>query len=401
MKKLKVLHLCSSDKGGAFMIAQKISNELLLKGVESELLIFTGVTSNFKITGIRKFDDILKFTLHAFEKLVFLFFEKEKKIRFTFSLGFPGVPFFLLKRKIKSFDIIHIHWINKGFLNVIDLTKINKPIVWTTHDIWIATGGCHLSFDCERFKIGCGNCPYLNNPKENDISSKLFKTKQRIIENLNIVFVSPSNWMFNNLKNSLVTRHKKILKISNGINTDIFYKKEKKIENEVFKIGFVSANLNDSNKAMFRLIEALNLINENINIELVLIGKYKSENPIECIFPITMIDFVSSQEEMNNIYNQLNLLSVTSTLETFPTTIIEAGCCGVPSIAFNVGGISDLINAEVGELIEPFNIEKYSKGIVKILLNPEKYKNLGKLMSKKYGISSVVDNYIDVYNKML
>jgi len=404
MKKLKVLHLCSSDMGGAFMIAQKISNELLLKGIESELIIYSGKNNNFKITGIKLLDNFIKFSLHAMEKFIFLFYEKDKKMRFTFSLGFPGIPYYYIKKKIVNCDIVHIHWINKGFVNVKDLTKFKKPIVWTTHDIWIATGGCHLSFDCDKFKIGCGNCFYLKNLNENDLSSKLYKTKLRIVEKLNVSFVSPSNWMLTNLKSSLITQNSNLINIPNGINVNIFHKQFIERENDVFNVGFVSANLSDSNKAMYRLIEALNLIhksNKKININLVLIGKYKSENPIGCLFPITKIDFVSSQEEMSKMYNQIDLLSVTSTLETFPTTIIEAGCCGVPSIAFNVGGISDIITEEVGELIDPFDIEKYSEGILKILLSKDKYQFLDKFMLQKYGISSIVDNYIDLYKKMI
>lgn len=56
---------------------------------------------------------------------------------------------------VEEADIIHLHWINQGFLSLRDierLVKQNKPIVWTMHDMWPCTGICHHARDCESFR---------------------------------------------------------------------------------------------------------------------------------------------------------------------------------------------------------------------------------------------------------
>ena len=32
-------------------------------------------------------------------------------------------------------DLIHIHWIGKGFIKLSSIKKIEKPIVWTMRDM--------------------------------------------------------------------------------------------------------------------------------------------------------------------------------------------------------------------------------------------------------------------------
>ena len=49
---------------------------------------------------------------------------------------------------LKEADIINLHWINGGFLSLKSLEKLselNKPVVWTLHDMWAFTGGCHYN----------------------------------------------------------------------------------------------------------------------------------------------------------------------------------------------------------------------------------------------------------------
>ena len=68
---------------------------------------------------------------------------------------------FTKTKEYQEFDIIHLHWINGGFVNIKHLAKVDKPIVWTMRDMWPMTGGCHYSMKCEKYKTGCGNCEQL------------------------------------------------------------------------------------------------------------------------------------------------------------------------------------------------------------------------------------------------
>ncbi|MDI1235715.1 MAG: glycosyltransferase [bacterium] len=401
LKPIKVVHLSASDKGGAFVVAQNLVNQMQSVDVIAEHLIFSGKKSSVKITSIALFDTFLKGGLHAFEKFIQLFYEKNKSFRFKFSLGKPGISYFLIKRKIKSADIIHIHWINKGFISLGDLTKFKKPIVWTCHDIWAVTGGCHITNECQQFITGCGNCPMLSMPYPEDISRQLIQKKEAIYKNINLTFVSPSKWMDKNISNSYLGKDQPHLVITNGVNTSIFNYNGKEADEEIFVIGFVAANLNDENKALFRLIEAIRLLPDVQSFKLLLVGKKKSEFTFEIPCPYEIVSDADNAEKMAVLYNKMNAMAVTSTLETFPTTLMEATCCGISVIGFNVGGIRELIIPFNGQLIAPFDIEAFARGIQHFKENRMDKSILSKHSRERYGIESMANTYLKLYSEKI
>ncbi len=77
-------------------------------------------------------------------------------------------------------DIVHLHWINGGMIKIEDLLKIKKPLVWSLHDMWAFTGGCHYDEECQKYKQNCGNCKVLGSKKEKDLSRKVWNRKKRV-----------------------------------------------------------------------------------------------------------------------------------------------------------------------------------------------------------------------------
>jgi len=67
-------------------------------------------------------------------------------------------------------DLIHLHWIGDGFLRIESLARFEVPIVWTLHDSWPFTGGCHLPGGCRRYQESCGCCPVLGSSRIGDLS---------------------------------------------------------------------------------------------------------------------------------------------------------------------------------------------------------------------------------------
>ncbi len=399
-KPIKVVHLSASDKGGAFVVAQNLVDNLQNSGISAKHLVFSGERQTFRLSNISFIDRFLKFSLHAFEKFILFFFEKNSTVRFKFSLGKPGIPYFILKKHLKSADIIHIHWINKGFININDLKYFRKPIIWTCHDIWAVTGGCHLTNGCENYKIGCGYCPMLKSPAHNDISWKSILIKEKIYKSTNLTLVSPSQWMNRNLSESKIGSSLPRLCIKNGIDTAIFKLNNRK-ENNKFVIGFVAANLNDENKAFHRLIEALNKLNDKHLFKLLLIGNQKEtfKFTIPCEFEI--ISDINSPKAMSEQYNRMDALAITSTLETFPTILMEACCCGVSLIGFNVGGIGEIIIPFNGQLIKPFDTESFANGLTHFKDNKMDKAILSKYSIEKFGQSAMVKSYIELYHNKL
>ena len=145
-KPLRILHLNASSAGGAFVAAQRLNEALnKLDGVVSEHWVFEGMEGDFHLwanTWLRKKWAV---GLHALEKLDFLRFESSRKVRFAFSHGKTGINLNQWKA-IQNADIVHLHWINKGFVSLNGLENLmgmGKKIVWTCHDMWPFTGGCY------------------------------------------------------------------------------------------------------------------------------------------------------------------------------------------------------------------------------------------------------------------
>lgn len=401
LKPIRVVHLSASDNGGAFVVAQNLVNQMQSSGIDAEHLIFSGRKANIRISFLSILDKLIKTGFHAFEKFIQTFYEKNKRVRFKFSLGKPGIPYFFINRKLKSADIIHIHWINKGFIDIDHLRKFKKPIVWTCHDIWAVTGGCHLTNGCNQFMSGCGNCPMLLMPYPEDISRQLVQKKDSIYKNINLTFVSPSKWMDRNIANSYLGKNQPHSVITNGVNTSIYKHNGIENETEVFVIGFVAANLNDENKALYRLIEAVSLLPDLHNYRLLLVGKKKSEFTFEIPCEYEIISDANKAEKMTELYNRMDALAVTSTLETFPTTLMEATCCGVSVIGFNVGGVGELIIPFNGQLIAPFDIAAFARGIQHFRENRMEKALLSKHSKERYGIQKTAEAYLKLYNEKL
>jgi glycosyltransferase involved in cell wall biosynthesis len=398
---LKVLHLSASDKGGAFVVAQTLVENIKDVDIIANHLVFTGERSNLKISNLNTLDRLLKFALHAYEKFILMFYEKNKSIRFKYSLGRPGIPFSFLKKKINECDIIHLHWINKGFIDINDIAKFNKPIVWTCHDIWAVTGGCHLTNGCMNFISGCGDCPMLARPEKNDISKKLVDKKETVYRNADLTFVSPSEWMDFNIASSYLGKGFKHLVIPNGIDTSVFRFKPVKRTGNKFVIGFVAANLNDENKALHRLISAIDLLPDKSVISLMLVGEQKAPFRFSIPCEYKIISGVNGSENMAVLYLQMDALAITSTLETFPTTLMEASCCGVSLIGFNVGGIKEIIIPFTGQLISAFDIESYAKGILHFLENKMDKATLSDFSRGKFGNRAMVKAYTELYRQKI
>jgi len=344
-KNLKVVHLNASSAGGAFVAAQRLSCALdLLPEVDSTHWVFEGGEGDFFLWA----DDWLKkkwaFALHALEKLDFLRFEREKAVRFAFSHGKTGVNVSAWEA-IADADVIHLHWVNKGFigLNGLEaLLKLNKRVVWTCHDMWPFTGGCYHPRGCDHFQAGCGNCHYLKSPADGDLSRRVFSAKQRMYQSHggHLQFVTPSQWLKDQaLKSgalSTTVRHG-IQVIPNPIDTDYFYPA---------RIMFAAANLGNAAKgfAEFRWVCNELVARGFSQVEALIVGENRiGDLGLKCKY--RELGFIKDAEQMREAYWQSDVYVTTSHEENLPTTIMESLSCGVPVAAFAVGGIPEMLVA--------------------------------------------------------
>lgn len=379
-KEYKIAFVNTSDyNGGAAIACYRIFEAIVKKGIDATFFVQEKITQNNKVVNIcNSIVSNKSNTLFlAFEKLHFYFFEKSKNIRFAFSTAIAGKKIY--KRKdFRQHKIIHLNWFNQGFLSLKGLEKIlkNHKVVWTLHDMWAFTGGCHYNDDCFNFRKSCGNCKYLKNPRKNDISKKQFLQKKRIYENANLVIVTSSQWLAEEAKTSTLFRSKKIYQIFTPMDLVKFKPIEKKearkyfnIEEDKFVILFGAASLKDTRKGFKYLIEALNILKQQNNIDedkirIALFGKPNYELDKLINYKVVNLGFIKEFDEIVKMYSLSDVYVTTALQDNLPNTVMESISFAVPVVAFNIGGIPEMVKHKYnGFLAEIYSSEQIADGI--------------------------------------
>ena len=418
---MKILLINKTDAGGgAAVAANRLNRALRRNGVDSQLLVQDHLTNQDGVFGV---DHGFTFKQKAFgrfvlERVYFLPYEKDASIRFAFSPANTGLDI-SEHPMVKEADIIHLHWVNQGFLSLESLRKLfslGKPVVWTQHDMWAFTGGCHYSGSCQQFLEFCSFCPFLRKPGKKDLSAQIFAMKRKIYNSTPMSIVACSKWLRGLAKESKLFRYKQTYAIPNPIDTD-FYRPLDNIEARA-RLGlpedkklilFGAANVNDPRKGMRYFIEALNILNDhypnaNEEVELVVFGKMKDNVLKKLPFKVHAFNFVSDPEVLVSLYNSANIFALPSLQDNLPNTVMEALACGTPVVGFSIGGVPEMVShQESGYLAEVKNAMSLADGLYDSLFvaNLEDYANAArKKVEQFYSEEVVAKQYLEVYKTL-
>lgn len=179
------------------------------------------------------------------------------------------------------------------------------------------------------------------------------------------------------MEKSKLIEQNNIVNIPNPININIF-KKQKHFSNKYLKrdnkrvILYGAMKLfEDTNKGSYFVIEAFKqLVNEDYS--LMMFGNRPKDINVEILSQIDFLGFISSEEQLTDIYNMADVVVMPSHQENYPNTVLEAAACQIPVVAFNVGGIPDIVrHKETGYLVDYGNLEEFVEGIRYCTANKE------------------------------
>jgi glycosyltransferase involved in cell wall biosynthesis len=420
---MKVTLINTSDAGGGAPVAcLRLLKALEGQKIDAKLLVEYKKTNEGRVKGIvtnifAKFKASFDF---FYERLPFIVFhERDKSVRFAFSTANAG---FNIKNNtlIKEADILHLHWTNSGFLSIADLKKLvdlGKPIVWTLHDMWTFTGGCHYAGSCNHFINQCGDCYFLQDENSNDISHDGWLRKAAMYAgNKNITFVACSSWLAGVARQSSLLKGFNITSIPNPIDTDVYSVQDKLTIRENWGINpfakiilFGAANINDRRKGINYLVDALHDLTSTCPdkglVEVVIFGKNKHFDVHQLPFKVNQLSLITSQEELAEIYNLADVFVTPSIEDNLPNTVMEALACGTPVVAFNVGGIPEMVDhMQNGYLAEFQSSADLAKGIHTILYadNAEELStNARNKVLSTFNNEKVAKQYLEIYQAAL
>ncbi|MBI5446644.1 MAG: glycosyltransferase family 4 protein [Deltaproteobacteria bacterium] len=310
-------------------------------------------------------------------------------------------------------DVVHLHWLGAGFMRVETLPRLGRPLVWTLHDSWAFTGGCHVPFDCTKYRERCGACPVLGSTRERDLSRWTWRRKETAWRGLDLTVVTPSRWLAECARSSSLFRNVPVEVIPNGIDTETFRPRERERaraslglpeEKRVILFGAVRG-ASDPNKGFHLLRPALEALGRSSSDLLAVIFTSSEEPDFGDVgMPARLLGRVDGDERLAEIYSAADVFVAPSLLENLPNTILEAMACGTPCVAFEQGGVPDLVEHEVsGYLAKPYEARDLARGIAWVLEDEDRRAALSRRCREKveaeFALEKVARRYGELYRR--
>jgi glycosyltransferase involved in cell wall biosynthesis len=404
---IKVSLFNTFEKGGGAAIACQRLRKALQQKVDYRLITLSPKGP------VDRWGNLFRLALEKFFTRIHL---RNKNNLFAFDTNTQGIHIYT-NDAVQKADLLHLHWINQGLLSLPELEKIfsqHKPIVWTLHDMWPFTGGCHYSQGCERYEESCGQCPFLKGNSHTDLSHHILEKKTKLFSIQKPYVVTCSNWLADCARQSHLMKDCNIRVIPNPIDTDIFKPSDqtslrKKLHLPLDKtlILFSSARLDDPRKGISYLVNSLNILHQKHpalkdSVELVLMGNVKNTLP-DIPYTIHTTGFIHGDENLAAYYAACNVFALPSIEDNLPNTVMEALACGTAAVAFNNGGLSDLIEHQKTGYLAVYKDEKdFAQGVYFLIQqHPALSARCRQKTVEEFSEGVVAEKYFSLYQKII
>ena len=312
-------------------------------------------------------------------------------------------------------NILNLHWVNAGFLSVEAVGTAVQPLVWTLHDMWPLTGGCHHSDGCEAFKAACGACPQLGSRSSLDLSRLVLRRKQRTWDPHRMTIVAPSKWLADLAAESSIFRSSRIEVIPNPVDTERYRPVDRSLARKVLGlppettlIGFGAANASDPRKGGGLLRDALKYISTRASkptAQVVIFGGGNGDDG-DWSLPTHRLGRLHDDVSMALAYSAMDFLVQPSLAEVQSLVVAEAMACGIPSVAFATSGMGDLITSgSNGILATPFEVTSLAESILQLLSDRALREGLGQAARRhavaEFSPPRVASRYVGLFAELL
>jgi glycosyltransferase involved in cell wall biosynthesis len=374
---LGVLHISTTDNlGGSGRSAYRVHTGLRRLGVRSRMLVGTKATEDPEVDLIAG-----RRTLRSLDDL-----SNRITGRLSWQYLFYPSSFALLgHRWLRASDVVQLYNTHGGYFTHTSLPLISRrrPVVWRLSDMWPMTGHCAYSFDCERWKTGCGSCPILSDPPElyRDTTAELWRIKERVYSRSRLTIVAPSRWIEALAKESPLLGRFQVRFIPNGLDTETFRPVAKEEARRALDIDparrvvlFSAHSIKDPRKGadlMQRALEHLRRDDDLSDVLLLVVGSGSKEWADGLPFEFKSLEHTESDERLRVVYSAADIFVLPTIAENLPNGILESMACATPSVTFDVGGCPDAVrHMETGYLAAHKDASDLARGI-RLLLEDE------------------------------
>jgi glycosyltransferase involved in cell wall biosynthesis len=400
---MKVLHINEKAlSGGAAICMRRLHSALTREGHCSQMFVARqtdGVEGAIRMPGPSILD---RLSFHALNLAGLNF------------AGMTGLRRILTHPVFAASDLVHLHNLHGGYFNYRWLPEISrrKPVVWTFHDMWPVTGHCAHSFDCARWKTGCGKCPYPTTypAVRMDATSIEWRIKRAVYARSDITAVCPSRWMAGIASESPLVSFP-VRHINNGIDTDVFAPSDRAaarrslgLPQEKTVIVFVADSLRNPFKDFSLLVAALQGMSrdDKERCALLLIGGGAVAPGSFDGFHVVSCGYVEDDARKALILGAADFMAFPSKADNQPLVVLEAMACGCPVVATTVGGIPELVvDGETGVLVRDPSPDSFRQAIRSAMRSGARLADMAAKARAKavadHSLSSCAGQYIGLY----
>lgn len=410
MAKISVLHISHFDNvGGSGRSAYKIHCGLRKLGFESKMLVRTRATSDEDVGLIRSGWSRLA------DKAASLLTE-------TLALQYiylPSSDRLLDHPWYRAAHVVQLYNLHGNYFSPRVLPRISrqKRLVWRLSDMWPMTGHCAHSGPCDQWQTGCRRCPHLDAyPRLKwDTASVLWNWKRRLYRRCDIHFVAPSRWIERRARASLLLAPFPISIIRNGVDCGVFKPMARGpcratlgIQPGGQGVLFLAQNLRDSHKGATLFLEAMQRLCQSSNGDffVMLVGAGAAPFPAQLPCPVWRHGQIHDDHLLALVYNAADLIVHSAPVENLPNSLLEAMACGRPAVAFDVGGVAELVDHRQNGFLAPAaDTDQLAAGVRWVLADGARWQCLSRRCRQRvlcdYSLSGQTESFAWLYRRLL
>jgi glycosyltransferase involved in cell wall biosynthesis len=335
------------------------------------------------------------------------------------DFDFPGTAA-LLRELVADADVLHLHNLHGYYFDLRELPRLSNavPTILTMHDAWLLTGHCAHPFDCQRWKTGCGECPYPGTypPMARDASADNWLAKRELLKRSQLHLAVPSHWLMDMVEQSgLLGESADARVVPNGIDTRLFRPGDKAEARASLGLPqgkeiilFAANALRDNPYKDFQsLMGALPIVARarGERLQLVALGGISEGAHLPGV-EILALPFESDPARVAEYFRAADLYIHPSRADNLPLAVMEAMACGTPVVASRVGGIPEIVEDGVtGTLVDVGAVDEMANAIITLLEDEPRRRAFAEAgvarVGERFSFERQVDAYLDWYVELL